>query len=484
MDQDSQAFEAYEKIKNIDPTIAQQLYKIASIPQAQWIGGWDTDIQSKIDTYVSAATAAQSVPVLVAYNIPVRDCGGYSSGGANSVEEYKSWINKFHAGINNRKAVILFEPDGLGHLNCLSIEAQQTRFSLYRYALDTFAQNPNASVYIETSMWVDPATMSSHLNQAGIEKARGVVVNVSAYNTTETGTQYIHKLKDALGREIYGVIDTSRNGLGPAPNNEWCNPPGRALGHPSSAHTTDPIIDAYYWVKRPGESDGECNGGPSAGTWWQSYAIELAQRAPNVSAPVVSQPSTTTPTTHATSTPSPIPTSSSTPRPSITASPTSIPTPSVVPTATPITPTYQAEYRDNSLFSNHAPQSSTKIRLFAAGTQANGVYPSLDLILNDQHVMTFNRVQGNPFNRSFKEYVIMTRAASSGEIKVAFTNDAWINGNDRNVMIDKVIVNGKTIESETPSIYSEGSWNQSSDCRAGFKSTEWLHCNGHFLYRY
>ncbi|MEU6524290.1 glycoside hydrolase family 6 protein, partial [Streptomyces sp. NPDC046924] len=29
--------------------------------------------------------------------------------------------------------------------------------------------------------------------------------------------------------------------------------------------TADPLVDAYLWVKRPGESDGECKGGPKAG---------------------------------------------------------------------------------------------------------------------------------------------------------------------------------------------------------------------------
>lgn len=77
------------------------------------------------------------------------------------------------------------------------------------------------------------------------------------------------------------MLDTSRNGLGPAPGAQWGNPPGRALGpSPRTAGTADPIIDAYLWIKHPGESDGACNGGPSAGTFWADYALGLAQRAP------------------------------------------------------------------------------------------------------------------------------------------------------------------------------------------------------------
>jgi endoglucanase len=31
------------------------------------------------------------------------------------------------------------------------------------------------------------------------------------------------------------------------------------------------------WIKRPGESDGTCNGGPPAGTFWDAYAIGLVR---------------------------------------------------------------------------------------------------------------------------------------------------------------------------------------------------------------
>ncbi|MFE3685237.1 endoglucanase, partial [Streptomyces sp. NPDC059095] len=33
------------------------------------------------------------------------------------------------------------------------------------------------------------------------------------------------------------------------------------------------------WIMRPGDSDGPCRGGPSAGTWWPEYALGLAKRA-------------------------------------------------------------------------------------------------------------------------------------------------------------------------------------------------------------
>ncbi|MCW2873942.1 glycoside hydrolase family 6 protein, partial [Actinacidiphila oryziradicis] len=38
-------------------------------------------------------------------------------------------------------------------------------------------------------------------------------------------------------------------------------------------------VDAYLWVKRPGESDGSCRGAPPAGQWWSDYALRLARAA-------------------------------------------------------------------------------------------------------------------------------------------------------------------------------------------------------------
>jgi len=75
------------------------------------------------------------------------------------------------------------------------------------------------------------------------------------------------------------VIDTSRNGLGPTADNQWCNPAGRALGARPTTATGDPLVDAYLWIKSPGESDGACNGAPAAGVWWADYALGLAQRS-------------------------------------------------------------------------------------------------------------------------------------------------------------------------------------------------------------
>ena len=82
------------------------------------------------------------------------------------------------------------------------------------------------------------------------------------------------------------LVDTSRNGSGRldvalyagAPYNQppeviaklrlgdWCNGPGAAVGLRPGVSTESPLVDAYLWIKGPGDSDGPCDvaGGPRA----------------------------------------------------------------------------------------------------------------------------------------------------------------------------------------------------------------------------
>ena len=46
------------------------------------------------------AAGKGQVPVLVAYNIPGRDCSQYSAGGATTGDAYKAWIDGFVAGLD------------------------------------------------------------------------------------------------------------------------------------------------------------------------------------------------------------------------------------------------------------------------------------------------------------------------------------------------------------------------------------------------
>jgi endoglucanase len=262
-----------------NPLDALQLDKIASRPQADWYGDFTANVQAAVAAQTTAATVAGSVPTLVAYNIPQRDCGSYSAGGATSADAYKAWIRSFAAGIGSNRAIVIVEPDALASLDCLAPADRATRFGLIADAVNVLAAQPNVETYIDIghSTWLPSDQAAGRLWKAGVANARGFSLNVSNYNWSANENAYGKDVSARLGGKGF-VVDTSRNGQGPAPAGEWCNPAGRGLGaSPSVATGTGP--DANLWVKRPGESDGTCNGGPSAGIWWPQYAVGLAQRA-------------------------------------------------------------------------------------------------------------------------------------------------------------------------------------------------------------
>ena len=121
--------------------------------------------------------------------------------------------------------------------------------------------------------------MARRLRAVGVSGARGFAVNVSGFETTDRALAFGRAdLPPHLGRALRRRHQPQRPRPAVAPG-EWCNPPGRALGERPTTETGDPRVDAYLWIKRPGESDGTCNGGPPAGTWWPEYALGLAQRA-------------------------------------------------------------------------------------------------------------------------------------------------------------------------------------------------------------
>ena len=55
------------------------------------------------------------------------------------------------------------------------------------------------------------------------------------------------------------LIDTGRNGVDAARSDcsNWCNIRGAGLGAAPTVNTSIPdVVDALYWLKTPGESDG------------------------------------------------------------------------------------------------------------------------------------------------------------------------------------------------------------------------------------
>jgi len=368
---------------------AALLARMATTPQAVWFtSGTPADVQKQAHDTIRQAALQRAVPVLVAYDIPGRDCSQYSAGGALDQAAYQAWIDGLAAGIGHARAVVILEPDALGNMpsNCGLPSTtypftDAERIAEIDYAVTALEKDPGASVYLDGthSAWQSVGTMAQRLLAGDVQQAQGFFLNVSNYqadpqlldygtwisdciamvtdpnnwsynqpsncasqyypanpndfSTWNLTTQwYAQNMGDAVASTHF-VIDTSRNGKGPnnmqayaaAPYNQpasvvsklaagnWCNPPASGLGLRPTARTGVPLLDAYLWVKIPGQSDGQCDaaGGvrawdytaytqpgwptdaasqqlfdplwglndPAAGAWFPQQALQLAQEA-------------------------------------------------------------------------------------------------------------------------------------------------------------------------------------------------------------
>ncbi|MEV5432507.1 glycoside hydrolase family 6 protein [Streptomyces sp. NPDC052701] len=266
-----------------DPRRAVIESRIADRPAAVWFADFTPEtITDRVRSVTSGAAAQGRVPVLVPYAIPDRDCGGHSRGGAPDLAAYDAWIDRFAAGLGSEEVVVILEPDSVAQSACLSGARRADRFaSLARAGRVLKEAGPRTRVYFDAghSGWNTPAEQAALLRQAGAASADssdGVFSNVSNFHTTDDEIAYDRQVLDALGgpQGLGAVIDTSRNGNGAPPDGAWCDPAGRKLGRAPTLGTGEDRIDAYLWVKLPGESDG-CKGTP--GTFTASYAYDLAR---------------------------------------------------------------------------------------------------------------------------------------------------------------------------------------------------------------
>lgn len=262
---DSQATRWF-RITAANPTRDRWLIKtrIVDRPAALWVGPGDPAAQ--VRKHLTSAAERRELLTIVAYAIPYRDLGQHSAGGAGGVAEYLWWSFMLARAIGDHPAVVILEPDTLIHMPGLPDNQRAERAMMLSHAVHCFRRYaPHAWVYLDggDGRWNPPEDLAPWLLRSGVMGARGFAVNVSNYNTTAQCLSHAQRLQDELSALQGGVpgqygfvIDISRNGNGPHPSGDWCNPPGRKLGAP-------PVVsnswgaDALLWIKAPGESDGD-----------------------------------------------------------------------------------------------------------------------------------------------------------------------------------------------------------------------------------
>jgi len=325
------------------PDQAALLHKVETVSTAIWLDR--IAMVPKVSQYLDDALAKQTqlqqavVTTFVIYDLPDRDCAALASNGELSIANngaamYKSqYIDPIAAAFAahpDQRIVAIIEPDSLPNIATnLSItkcaNAQQAYRDLVAYAIQKLAM-PNTFLYVDAAHsgwlgWTPNTTAIATIFQqvlaaaGGNDKVRGFITNVANYTVLHGGTElydyqgnpchdettYVQNLSTALaavGITNKGfLIDTSRNGKGGIRQQwgSWCNVHGAGMGE-RPAPSPAAGLDAYVWIKPPGESDGTSDssaprfdahcangdatsGAPQAGQWFDSYFVGVAQNA-------------------------------------------------------------------------------------------------------------------------------------------------------------------------------------------------------------
>jgi endoglucanase len=265
--------------KKVDAFVGEhpELRVLAQHPTFNWIG--DTTAPEAVSSWVRAA-AGKPVP-LVLYAIPDRDLGGHSAGGFANSADYLSWVGAVAYHLGDAPAMIVMEPDALGLSVQMPPAERAERLRTLGIAVDMLKKDrPEARVYLDASMWVPPADMAGLLQRANVDSADGFSINVSNHVDDQSAFEYGNTVSAMTDGKQF-IVDTSRNGRGSSSHErDWCNVAGLGAGRrPGTLVADQPRLDGLYWIKTPGVSDGTCNGGPPAGDFWLTSALELVSNA-------------------------------------------------------------------------------------------------------------------------------------------------------------------------------------------------------------
>ena len=124
----------------------------------------------------------------------------------------------------------------------------------------------------------------------------------------------------------------------------------------------------------------------------------------------------------------------------------------------------------------------SSVHIFAAGQTGT---ETLQLKINDVLVATYENVSGNVATREFESLSYESAEELSGsDIRLEFVNDFYDpeSNFDRNIVIDRIEIDGAVYQSESPSTYTTGIWSQGGVTSPGFLETETLNINGSFFY--
>jgi endoglucanase len=287
VDHDSPAWKSWEKYTRRGQTRkADLVWKIAREPRSIWLGAaTGPNPQFEARRRIDAAKAVGAVPVFVVLRAQSNRCSPtYQGGGPREDRATRNWYDALARGIGNDRVVLGFEPDSLGTIQCLARSRRDDRYRLLRHGVDVLSKLPNVTIYLDAgaSDWESARSTAKQLSAIGIAKVRGFMLNATHYDWTAANIRHGLEISRLTGGKNF-VINTAENGRGPVHYrrgrrtiNVWCNPGLRGLGPPPTTETSDPMVDAYLWINRPGFAQS-CTGRRIG--WYPPKALSYARFA-------------------------------------------------------------------------------------------------------------------------------------------------------------------------------------------------------------
>jgi endoglucanase len=201
--------------KGLTGQAEQDARLIAQFPSATWLtNGTPEEVQAQARKLVSDAAKTGTIPVLVAYNVPARDCSLYSAGGAADSAAYAAWIRGLAAGVGEGRAIIILEPDGLGVIPWNTTLTGQQEIAGRPTCMPALPKNAIANCAMllgcsrlcrePSSTWTAgqqlaaSGEIAARLLRANIGKARGFFLNVSNYESDARLKRYAHWVSDCI----------------------------------------------------------------------------------------------------------------------------------------------------------------------------------------------------------------------------------------------------------------------------------------------
>jgi len=336
---------AIAQMHDYDSSLKFKAEKMKEYSNAIWLDTID-NMEAWLERNLKGALAQQNaegsrvLTVFVVYDLPGRDCQALASNGellANNgdMKRYKSeYIDIVDSHLSTYKSqpiVLVIEPNSLVNLvtNLENIPACADSEKYYldghAYLIKKFGSHPHVAMYLDIGHafwlgWDDKRASAAKIyskviNSGAPGKVRGFASNVANYtpwedpelsrgpdtewNPCPDEKRYIKAMykefKAAGISSVYFIEDTSRNGVknDRYHPDEWCNQMGSGIGARPKAYPVSGMeyLDAFYWVKPYGESDGTSDESdksfdgycghatamkpaPEAGQWFQKFFEE------------------------------------------------------------------------------------------------------------------------------------------------------------------------------------------------------------------